>query len=56
MTSRGYRTIRLQLKKEKKAVSVRTSPRTADALESIVSDMTLYEGVRLMQVMEAVYW
>ncbi len=53
MGRRGYRTIRLPVKKEQ--VAVYTSPRAADALEEIVAKATLYEGVRLTQIMEAVY-
>ena len=53
MARRGYRTIHLQLKNE--TVSVYTAPRVADALEEIAGEATLYEGVRLTQIMEAVY-
>lgn len=53
MGQRGYRTIRMPVKQEQ--VAVYTSPRAADALEEIVAKATLYEGVRLTQVMEAVY-
>ncbi len=53
MTKRGYRTIPLSLKRGE--VAVRASPRTADALEEIGARMSVYEGVRLIQVMEAVY-
>ena len=51
---RGYRTISLPLKRGEVA-PIRTSARTADALEEIVKEATLYDGVRLTQVMEAVY-
>jgi hypothetical protein len=50
---RGYRTVHLDL--PKRAVPVYTSARTADALEEILEDATLYEGVRLVQVLDAVY-
>jgi hypothetical protein len=53
--ARGYRTITLELVKREDAVSVYTSPRVADALEEIVASSTLYEGVRLLQILEAVY-
>lgn len=53
MGQRGYRTIRMPVKNER--VAVYTSPRAADALEEIVAKASLYEGVRLTQVMEAVY-
>ncbi|MGH2715644.1 MAG: hypothetical protein ACRDM7_17490 [Thermoleophilaceae bacterium] len=36
-------------------VAVYTRPRAADALQEIVAKATLYEGVRLTQVLEAVY-
>lgn len=53
MGQRGYRTIRMPVKQEQ--VAIYTSPRAADALEEMISKATLYEGVRLTQVMEAVY-
>lgn len=36
-------------------VAVYATPRVAKALEEVTEDMTLYHGVRLAQVMEAVY-
>lgn len=36
-------------------VPVYASPRVADALREVVEDMTLYKGVRLGQVLEAVF-
>jgi len=54
MARRGYQTIRLELEKAGK-VSVRTSARVADALREVRSKATLYEGVRLTQILEAVY-
>jgi len=36
-------------------VAVYASPRVADALEDVMHDMTLYKGVRLAQVMQAVF-
>ncbi|HMJ36174.1 MAG TPA: hypothetical protein VK501_19900 [Baekduia sp.] len=50
---RGYRTIRFPIKSGEAAVY--TSPRTADALEDMVTNASLYDGVKLIQVMEAVY-
>lgn len=41
--------------KGKKAVKVYASPKVGDALREISKDMTLYQGVRLSQVLEAVY-
>lgn len=54
MARRGYRTIALALEKAGN-VAVHTSPRIADALEEIRAKATLYEGVRLTQIMGAVY-
>ncbi len=54
MGNRGYRTIRLPFSQDNQ-IAVYTSARAADALEEITADMTLYKGVRLLQVMEAVY-
>ena len=51
---RGPRAIRLSLEKTGD-VSVYTSARLADALEEIRNKATLYEGVRLTQLFEAVY-
>jgi hypothetical protein len=36
-------------------VSVYASPRISDAMDEIVGDMTLYNGVRMLQVIEAAY-
>ncbi len=36
-------------------VSVYATPRVSKALEEVTEDMTLYHGVRLAQVLEAVY-
>ncbi len=38
-----------------KEVAVYATPKVAKALEEVTEDMTLYHGVRLAQVMEAVY-
>lgn len=53
MAKRGYRTIPLSLKRGE--VPVRASPRVADALEEIGAKMSVYEGVRLSQIVEAAY-
>src|SRR4051812_16057511 len=52
---RGYTTIQLPLPKHDRPVAIYTSARVADALREISANSTLYEGVRLTQVMEAVY-
>jgi hypothetical protein len=36
-------------------IAVYASPRVANALEELMDDMTLYNGVRLAQVMQAVF-
>lgn len=55
MSSRGYRTIKLKLKKGAEA-SVYTSPRLADALERIIAEeLDVFNGVKLVQILEAVY-
>lgn len=43
------------LLKGRKAVKIYASPKVGDALREISKDMTLYEGVRLSQVLDAVY-
>lgn len=53
--ARGYRTIKISLPKANDEVAVRASPRVADALRDITEKATLYEGVKLTQVLEAVY-
>ena len=53
MAKRGYRTIALQVKNTE--VSIYASARVADALEQIVGDAPLYEGVKIMQILEAAY-
>jgi hypothetical protein len=50
---RGYRTIKVDVRGSE--MSVYTSARVADALSELTNDATLYHGVRLAQVMEAVY-
>jgi len=52
---RGYRTIKIELPKRGEIAAVYTSARVADALREITEDANLYHGVRLVQVMEAVY-
>jgi sulfate adenylyltransferase subunit 1 (EFTu-like GTPase family) len=41
--------------KGKKTVKVYASPKIGEALREISKDMTLYDGVRLYEVLEAVY-
>ncbi len=53
MADRGYRTIKVQLQNTE--ASVYTSPRVAKALEDILAATTVYEGVRIAQILEAVY-
>jgi sulfate adenylyltransferase subunit 1 (EFTu-like GTPase family) len=55
VATRGYRTISLALPKAKTTVPIRASARIADALDEISGEMSLYHGVRLLQVLEAVY-
>ena len=52
-SARGFRTIKITIKGS--SVSVFASARTADALTEIETDMSMYHGVRLHQVLEAVY-
>jgi hypothetical protein len=53
MADRGYRTIKVKLQNTE--ASVYTSPRVAKALEDILAKATLFEGVRIGQILEAVY-
>ena len=55
MAQRGYRTVRLPVKASSSEVAIRMSPRRADVLEKIVGEMSLFDGVKLLDVMEAVY-
>lgn len=41
--------------KRKNSVKVYASPKVGDALREITKDITLYQGVRLVEVLEAVY-
>ncbi len=54
MAKRGYRTVKFQLA-SKEMIPVYASARTADILEEITEGMSLYHGVRLAQVLEAIY-
>ncbi|MET0601669.1 MAG: hypothetical protein ABW167_06735 [Baekduia sp.] len=54
MAQRGYRTIKFPGKKGKE-IAVLASARTADALAEIVQNADLYDGVKLTQIMDAVY-
>ncbi len=52
--NRGPRKHDIQLPKLG-SVAVYAGVKVGDALEELMSDMTLYKGVRLSQVLEAVY-
>jgi hypothetical protein len=52
--ARGYRTIKVSLSKGA-TVNVYTSPKLADALQNIAGDLDMYHGVKLFQILEAVY-
>jgi hypothetical protein len=54
MAQRGYKTIRTDLAKAGET-AVYTSPRVADALEKIIQEATVYEGVKVLQICEAFY-
>ena len=49
------RTVRNLIVLGTKSVPVYASPRISSALRDLTEDMTLYEGVRLAQIMEALY-
>jgi len=49
----GFRTIHVML--QGTPANVYTSPKVAKALEDILADSTLYEGVKISQILEAVY-
>jgi hypothetical protein len=53
MADRGYRTIKVILQHTE--ASVYTSPKVATALEDILANATMYEGVKIGQILEAVY-
>ncbi len=55
VTRRGYRTVHLPARKASQGAVIRMSARRADALEKIISDMTLFDGVKLYDIMESVY-
>jgi hypothetical protein len=50
---RGFRTVKVNLPKEE--LTVYGSPRLMDAFETINKNMNLYQGVKLGQIMEAIY-
>lgn len=41
--------------KGSRSLTIYASPKVTEALEELTADMTLYKGVRLTQVLEAVY-
>jgi hypothetical protein len=53
MAKRGYRT--LPVKFNKTEATIYASHRMADALHEITANSTVYEGVRLAQILETVY-
>jgi hypothetical protein len=55
MARRGYRTVRLPVTAEPEDVAIRMSARRADALEKIVGEMSLFAGIKLLDLMEAAY-
>lgn len=53
MAARGFRTIQVVMQNTQ--ANVYTSPRVADALEDILAKATVYDGVKIAQILEAVY-
>jgi hypothetical protein len=53
MARRGPRAIPIEL--PKREVTVYASARVADALQEVAGEMNLWQGVKLGQVLEAVY-
>lgn len=53
MAKRGYRTIKLDLPKSE--LKLYGSNKLMDAVKTMTEDMTLYQGVRFAQILEAVY-
>jgi hypothetical protein len=53
MADRGFRTIKVTLQNTE--ASVYTSPKVASALKDILAEATVYEGVKIGQILEAVY-
>jgi len=49
-----YKAVQVALR-DGSAVKVYASPRVGEALRELSKDMTLYQGVRFLQVLEAVY-
>jgi hypothetical protein len=52
---RGFRSVALPVKSEGRDVAILMSPRRADTLERIVGEMKTFDGVKLLDIMEAVY-
>jgi len=52
-TVRGFRTIKIAFQSDTAAIY--TSARKADALQKIMEEMPLFDGVKLMEVLEAAY-
>ena len=53
MAKKGYRTVKVKLTGSE--LSLRGSDKLMGAVEHITSDMTLYQGVKFAQILEAVY-
>ena len=52
-SKRGYRTAKVQLAKSE--LAIRGSQKLVNAVETLTTDMTLYQGVKFAQIIEAVY-
>jgi hypothetical protein len=50
---RGYKTVKVQLVKSE--LTLRGGQKLVHAAQTLTADMTLYEGVRFAQILEAVY-
>lgn len=52
-SSRGYKTVTVQLAKTE--LALRGSQKLVHAVRTLTDDMSLYEGVKFGQILEAVY-
>jgi hypothetical protein len=55
MAKRGYQTVPLPVKTESKPVPVRMSPRRAETARKIIGEMSTFDGIKILDLMEAVY-
>ena len=55
MAKRGFVKVDLELKKRQTEVPIFTSAAIANAFERLFEDVTLYEGVKRTQLLEAIY-